>query len=73
MLNGLQKVRDILYENESGLGNAGVACGFCTGFSLLHLGFSLVVASGGYSSMQCMGLLILGASLWSVGSRMKGF
>ena len=45
----------------------------CTGFSLLYLGFSLVVASGGYSSMQCMGLLILGASLWSVGSGMKGF
>ena len=28
MLKGLQKGRDILYENESGLGNAGVECGF---------------------------------------------
>ena len=34
----------------------------CIGFSLLHVGFSLVAASGGYSVAVC-GLLIVVASL----------
>ena len=45
----------------------------CVGSSLLHVGFSLVVASGGYSSLQCAGFslrwLLL---LWSTGSRHAG-
>ena len=46
----------------------------CVGFSLLHTGFSLVAASGGYSSLWCAGFslwwLLL---LWSMGSRCVGF
>ena len=46
----------------------------CIGSSLLHAGFSLVVASRGYSSLRCMGFslwwLLL---LWSTGSRHAGF
>ena len=46
----------------------------CVGYLLLHVGFSLVVASGGYCSLQCVGF-----SLWwlfllcSMGSRCMGF
>ena len=44
------------------------------GSSLLHTGFSLVVTSRGYSSLQCAGFslwwLLL---LWSTGSRHVGF
>ena len=46
----------------------------CVGSSLLHVGFALVAASGGYSSMRCTGFslwwLLL---LWSTGSRHAGF
>ena len=46
----------------------------CVGPSLLHEGFSLVAASGGYSSLQCMGFslrwLLL---LQSTGPRCMGF
>ena len=46
----------------------------CVGSSLLHVGFSLVAASGGYSSLRCVGFslrwLLL---LWSTGSRHMGF
>ena len=46
----------------------------CVGSLLLRLGFPLVVASGGYSSLRCVGF-----SLWwllllrSTGSRHAGF
>ena len=46
----------------------------CVGSSLLRAGFSLVVASGGCSSLQCTGFslrwLLL---LWSTGSRHVAF
>ena len=46
----------------------------CVGSSLLRVGFSLVVASGGYSSLRCAGFplrwLLL---LQSTGSRRVGF
>ena len=46
----------------------------CVGSSLLRMGFSLVAASGGYSSLQCVGFslqwLLL---LQSMGSRCTGF
>ena len=46
----------------------------CVGSSLLHAGFSLVAASGGYSSLQCTGFslqwLLL---LQNTGSRSTGF
>ena len=46
----------------------------CVGSFLLHAGFSLVAASGGYSLLQCAGFslqwLLL---LWSTGSRHVGF
>ena len=46
----------------------------CIGFSLPRAGFSLVAASGGYSSLWCAGFslrwLLL---LWSTGSRCVGF
>ena len=46
----------------------------CIGSSLPHAGFSLVAASGGYSSLWCAGFslqwLLL---LWSIGSRCMGF
>ena len=46
----------------------------CIGSSLLRVGFSLVAASGGYSSLWCTGFslqwLLL---LWSMGSRSVGF
>ena len=46
----------------------------CIGSSLLHAGFSLVAASGGYSSLRYAGFslrwLLL---LWSTGSRRAGF
>ena len=46
----------------------------CVGSSLLCAGFSLVVASGGYSLLRCAGFslrwLLL---LWSTGSRHTGF
>ena len=42
--------------------------------SLLHVSFSLVAVSGGYSLLRCMGFslgwLLL---LWSTGSRLTGF
>ena len=46
----------------------------CVGFLLLHVGFSPVAASGGYSSLRCAGF-----SLWwplplrTTGSRYVGF
>ena len=49
-------------------------CFGCVGSSLLCMGFSLVVASGGYSSLRCVGFslqwLLL---LQSMGSRRTGF
>ena len=46
----------------------------CVGSLLLHAGFSLVAASGGYSSLWCAGFslrwLLL---LWSTGWRHVGF
>ena len=46
----------------------------CIGSSLLYTGFSLIAASGGYSSLRCAGFslqwLLL---LWSTGSRCVGF
>ena len=42
----------------------------CIGSSLLRAGFSLVVASGGYSSLQCAGFSLL---LQSTGSRHTSF
>ena len=46
----------------------------CVGSSLLHMGFSLVAESGGYSSLPCAGFslqwLLL---LQSTGSRHTGF
>ena len=46
----------------------------CVGSSSLRVGFSLVAASGGYSSLRCMDFslrwLLL---LWSTGSRCVGF
>ena len=45
----------------------------CVGSSLLHTGFSLVAASGGYSSLRCAGFSCGGFSLWSMGSRHAGF
>ena len=46
----------------------------CIGSLLLRMGFSLVAASGGYSSLRCVGFslqcLLL---LWSTGSRGAGF
>ena len=35
----------------------------CVGSSLLHVGFSLVAASGGHPPLRCAGLLIAVASL----------
>ena len=46
----------------------------CIGSSLLRAGFSLVVASGGYSSLQCAGFSLLSLLLLrSTGSRHTGF
>ena len=46
----------------------------CSGFSLIHAGFSVVAASEGYSSLHCMGFslwwLLL---LWSRGSKHASF
>ena len=46
----------------------------CVGSSLLHAGFSLVVASRGYSSLRCTGFSLRWL-LWlpSTGSRRAGF
>ena len=41
--------------------------------SIAACGLSLVVASGGYSSLQCMGFLWLLLLLQSMGSRHVGF
>ena len=41
--------------------------------SLLHVGFSLVVASGDYSSLQCVGSLRWLLLSQSTGSRHAGF
>ena len=45
----------------------------CAGSSLLRVGFSLVVASGGYSSLWCVVFLLRWLLLlWSTGSRHTG-
>ena len=45
----------------------------CVGSSLLRVGFSLVVASGGYSSLWCAGFLLWWLLLLqSMGSRRAG-
>ena len=46
----------------------------CVGSSLLHAGFSLVVASRGYSSLRCVGFSLRWLLLLpSTGSRRAGF
>ena len=46
----------------------------CVGSLLLHAGFSLVMASRGYSLLQCMGFSLRWfLLLWSMGSRHVGF
>ena len=44
----------------------------CVG-SLLHAGFLLVAASGGCSSLRCMGFSLWWLLLWSTGSSHRGF
>ena len=46
----------------------------CVGSSVLHAGFSLVAASGGYSSLLCTGFSLRWLLLLrSTGSRRAGF
>ena len=46
----------------------------CSGFPLIHAGFSVVAASEGYSSLHCMGFSLWWLlSLWSGGSRHASF
>ena len=45
----------------------------CVGSSLLRAGFSLVAASRGYSSLQCLGFSLQCLLLWRTGSRCVGF
>ena len=46
----------------------------CVGSSLLHVGFSLVAVSGGYSSLRCAGFSLQWLLLLrSTGSRRTGF
>ena len=63
-----------IQQNSNLVGNILFFFFGCAGSLLLHAGFSLVAASGGYSSLQCVGFLLLWLLLLqSTGSRHAGF